>query len=90
MEVETLVMGRVVFVSGNGGMIVVQHNQGFTLAELLGGEGELKLGDQLRGDWMSLGGKSLHKAGKEYHAIVQNIYGRVDAAVLAARRMGGG
>lgn len=85
-----MAMGTVVFVSRNGGMIVVQHGRGFTLAELLGGEGEIERGDELRGDWMSLGGESLYKAGEEYDAVIQNIYGRVDDAVMAARRMGGG
>jgi hypothetical protein len=85
-----MAIGTVVFVSRNGGMIVVQHDQGFTLAELLGGEGEIERGDRLRGDWMSLGGDSLYKGGDEYDAVIQNIYGRVDAAVMAARRMGGG
>lgn len=85
-----MVTGTVVFVSRNGGMIVVQHDHGFTLAELLGGEGEIERGDQLRGDWMSLGGESLYKEGEVYDAVIQNIYGRADAAVLAARRLSGG
>lgn len=85
-----MALGTVIFVSRNGGMIVVQHDQGFTLAELLGGEGEIERGDSVRGSMMSLGGETFYKDGEAYDAFVQNIYERADAAVAAARRMGGG
>jgi hypothetical protein len=82
--------GTVIFVSRNGGMLVVQHDQGLTLIELLGGEGEIEHGDRVRGDLMSLGGETFYKHGEAYDGFVQNIYGSAHAAVEAARRMGGG
>lgn len=82
--------GTVIFVSRNGGMIVVQHDQGFTLIELLGGEGDIGRGDRLRGDLLSLGGEEFYKGGEAYDGFVQNIYGRAEQAVTAARQMGGG
>ena len=53
-----MAMGTVIFVSHNGCVMVVEHDQGFTLAEFLGGEGEIERGDRLRAQWMSLGGES--------------------------------
>ncbi len=83
-------IGTVIFVSRNGGMIVVQQDGGFTLIELLGGEGEIGRGDRVRGDLMSLGGEEFYKDGDAYDCVVQNIYGRAEQAVMAARQIGGG
>ncbi|GEM_PF-2162800 len=82
--------GTVVFVSRNQGMIVVQHAQGFAVVELLGSEGEIERGDQLRGDWLALGGETFWKASEAYDAYFQGCWGNGEAAVAMARRIGGG
>lgn len=82
--------GTVIFVSRNQGMIVVQHAQGFSVVELLGGEGEIERGDQLRGDWLALGGETIRKGGEDYDAYFQGCWCSVDSAVAMARHIGGG
>lgn len=82
--------GSVIFVSRNYGMIVVQHDQGFSVVELLGGEGEIQRGDQLRGDWLALGGESFWKDGEAYDAFFQGCWGNPSAAIQIARNTGGG
>lgn len=83
-------IGVVVFVSRNGGMIVVQHDRGFSVVELLGGEGEIGRGDRLRADWLALGGEPFEKDGDSYDAYFQGCWGNPNAAVDIARRIGGG
>lgn len=42
--------GQVVFVSRNQGIIVVRHDDGFTVVELNGDEESVVLGDRVSGD----------------------------------------
>jgi len=82
--------GQVVFISRNQGMIVVQHDDGFAVVELLGSEGEFSNGDVVRGDWGALGGEPIFKCGDEHDAYFQGSWGAVTRAVSIARKTGGG
>jgi len=82
--------GLVVFVSRSLGMLVVRHDQGFSVVELLGSEGEIERGDNLSGDWMALGGETIFKDGEAYGAHLQGCWGNPNAAIDVARRTGGG
>lgn len=82
--------GRVIFVSGNQGMLVVQHEDGFAVVELLGSEGEFEVGDHVRGNWSALGGEPIHKDGQEHDAYFQGVWPGLQAAVHIARKTGGG
>lgn len=82
--------GQVVFVSLNRGMIVVQHNDGFAVVELLGSEGELQIGDDVKGDWDALGGEPIFKDDDEHDAYFQGNWGSAALAVEIARNAGGG
>lgn len=82
--------GQAVFVSRNGGMVVVQHEEGFTLVEMLGDEGEVAVGDVLSGDWTATAGETMRGNGTEYDAYFQGCWGSAAIPVQMARQMGGG
>jgi len=42
---------QVVFVSKKRGMIVVQHDEGYSVVELLGDEGLIEIHHQVEGGW---------------------------------------
>jgi hypothetical protein len=83
-------LGRVAFTSRNGGMVVVQHADGFALIEMLGDEGELQPGDDVTADWSELGGGCVGKDGVGYDVYFQGSWGGPDIPVRMARQMGGG
>lgn len=83
-------VGQVVFVSRNGGMIVVQHDDGFALVELLGSEGEFQRGDEVRADWDGLGGEPIYKDRQRHDAYFQGSWGQWQTPVRVAQQMGGG
>jgi hypothetical protein len=84
--------GQVVFVSRNGGMVVVGHDDGFTVVELIGDEGELQRGDVVFGDWHALGGEPIKKSGENhaFDAYFQGLWSDLASAVTIARNTGGG
>ena len=82
--------GRVVFVSGNGGMLVVQSDEGFALIELLGDEGQIETGDYVYGDWTALGGEPIRRDGESFDAYFQGCWANPQIPVEMARRSGGG
>ena len=77
--------GTVVFISRNGGMVVVRHDDGYALVEFLGQEGELSIGDQVSGDWNSLGGELIWSQGHQYEAYFQGTCGPLDTLLRIAR-----
>jgi hypothetical protein len=81
--------GQVIFVSKNGAMLVVQHDDGFTLVEMIGDEGALAIGDQVAGDWDAEGGEPIRSAGSKYDAYFQGTWGSREAPIEIARRTGG-
>ena len=60
--------GEVIFVSGNGAMVVVKHDDGFALVEMIGDEGALSVGDTCSADWNALGGEPIKSGGNRYDA----------------------
>jgi len=85
-----MVQGQVVFVSRNQGMLVVQHDDGFAVVELLGSEGEFVTGDIVRGDWAAQGGEPIFKDGEGHDAYFQGNWASADQALSIARNTGGG
>ncbi|MDR7117402.1 hypothetical protein [Caulobacter sp. BE254] len=82
--------GQVVFVSRNGGMIVVQHGDGFTLAELLGDEGAISVGDILTANWTEVAGETIHGQTQQFDAFFEGSWGNPRIPVEMAMRIGGG
>jgi len=82
--------GQIVFVSRNGAMLVVQHEDGFTVVEMLGDEGVLQVGDQVLGDWTAVASEPIRRDGDLFDACFQGCWGNPNAAIQAARDAGGG
>jgi hypothetical protein len=81
--------GRIVFASQNSAMLVVRHEDGYALIEMLGDEGAIVLGDEVLGDWDALGGEPIYCQGSRYDAYFQGTWGSPDAPVKMARSCGG-
>ena len=77
--------GTIVFTSRNRGMIVVRHDDGYTLVEMLGDEGALVVGDKVSGDWDALGGELIYSQGRRYEAYFQGTWGSPDTPIQMAR-----
>lgn len=82
--------GQVVFVSQNKAMVVVRHDDGFTVVELIGDEGSVAVGDRVAGDWAALGSEPLRTASGVLDAYFQGCWGSGQAATTVARNTGGG
>ncbi|TIN02388.1 MAG: hypothetical protein E5Y34_07875 [Mesorhizobium sp.] len=82
--------GQVIFVSRNAGIIVVQHDDGYAVVELIGDEGSLGIGDRVKGDWDALGGEPLFAGDETLDAYFQGSWGSRDTAIKIARNTGGG
>lgn len=81
--------GRVIFVSRNGAMLVVQHDDGYALVEMLGYEGEIPIGAQVSGDWNAVAGEPIFRDGRHYEAYFQRNWPGRAAAIEVARKTGG-
>lgn len=83
--------GIVQFVSGNGGMMVVSHDDGFAVVELIGSEGEFAVGDSVGADWSELGGGHIYRAGvrDRYDVYFQGSWATFAAARQIAVNTGG-
>ena len=64
--------GRVVGVSRNGAMIKVQSDSTVSTVEMLGDEGELQVGDIVRGNWTSLGGETIYRDSQAFDVFIQD------------------
>ena len=79
--------GRVIFVSSNSAMLVVQHDDGFALVELIGDEGEVSTGDVVSGDWSAVAGEPLLLSdGRKLDAYFQGNWPSPDAPMAMARK----
>ena len=84
--------GVVRFVSGNGGMIVISHGDGFAVVELLGSEGEFSVGDDVRADWSELEGGYISRSGvpERYGVYFQGSWAMFTTAREMASNTGDG
>lgn len=81
--------GQVIFVSRNGAMLVVQHEDGYALVEMLGDEGAIELGAEVDGDWSAVAGEPIYCDGRRYDAYFQGNWPGRAAAIQVARNTGG-
>jgi hypothetical protein len=65
--------GTVIAVSGDGGLIKVRSATTVTVIEMLGDEGELCVGDLVRGKWTSLGGETIYRNGQAFDVFIQDF-----------------
>ncbi len=62
-------LGQVIFDSRNGAMLVVRHDDGFALIEMLGDEGAIAVGAEVRGDWNAVADEPIFCEGRRYDAF---------------------
>ena len=80
-----MTLGTVIYASRNMGMLVIQHEDGFTLLEMLGSEGEIEIGDQVgHSDWTALGGERVRCRGELYDVYFQGCWSDPNQAVRLA------
>lgn len=79
--------GTVVHLSPNQGMVVVQHDDGFTVVELIGNEGDLELGDRLIGNWEDDGGETIRvpRLQANFDVYMQGTWASKADAIRVAR-----
>lgn len=82
--------GTVIYVSPNYGMIVVASDEGFSVVELLGSEGEIETGDVVNADWSELGGGDIRKDGEDFSVFFQGTWSSRESAIRNAYMTGGG
>jgi hypothetical protein len=63
--------GTVVAVSANKAALAVSNDEGWTVVELIGSEGEIGVGDVVLGDWKAVGSEDLIFNGQKFRAIFQ-------------------
>ena len=82
--------GTVIYVSPNFAMAVVQHDDGFAVMEVLGGE--TARGDEVDGDWDAVGGETITNVtkGEKMDVFLEGSWGSQQTAIAKAARMGGG
>jgi hypothetical protein len=84
---------RVVFVSKNGAWAVVhQEDEGeWSIFELLGDEGEIQTGDQIKGNWGSDGGETVFPQGlgRSIDIYIQGRFASSKVALEKAREWSG-
>lgn len=83
--------GTVMFVSRNGAWIVVRHDDGAAVVELLGDEGSVEVGERIKGNWDADGGEkafteSLHR---QIDIYIQGRYGSWEVATKNAMAWSG-
>jgi hypothetical protein len=81
--------GEVVFVAvNNTEVIVVRHDGGFAVVELVGNEEKISKADRVSGDWSKLGQDSLLFGGRKLSCYYQGSLATLDEAVGMARKVG--
>ena len=82
-------IGLVIFASRNGAMLVVAHDAGYALVEMLGDEGAISVGDAVSGDWHVVGAEPIHCRGSRYDAFFQGTWSSCDPPLSIARVVAG-
>jgi hypothetical protein len=63
--------GRVEAISRNKAALAISHDDGWTVVELKGREGEIAIGDAVLGDWQAVQGEDLIFDGENFRAYFQ-------------------
>jgi hypothetical protein len=63
--------GRVEAISKNKSALAVSSDEGWTVVELIGREGEIAVGDAVFGDWQAVAGEDLIFNGETFSAFFQ-------------------
>jgi hypothetical protein len=63
--------GTVEAVFKNKAAFVVSNDEGWTVVELIGWDGEIAVGDSILGDWQALAGEDLIFKGETFSAFFQ-------------------
>ena len=81
-------VGQIVFIAvNNAEVIVVKHDDGFAVVELVGNKDRLAKGDRVSGDWALLGQDSLTFGSRKLSAYYQGSLPSFDEAVSMARKV---
>lgn len=80
--------GRVVFISRNGAMLVVENDNGYALVEMLGNEGEIPVGAQVTADWDAVASEPMFSGSQRFEVYLQGNT-TLDEAIRLAREAGG-
>lgn len=73
------------FSACGGGMLVVHSEAGFTLLAMIGSEGEIVVGDVVRGDWDAEGGEPIFRGSEQFDALFQGTWGAAEVPVRLVR-----
>ncbi|MGE0373583.1 MAG: hypothetical protein AB7Q01_17110 [Gammaproteobacteria bacterium] len=76
--------GIVIFVSLHGDMLVVQHDSGYTVVELEGELGAIRLGDRVAAEWNTIGTEDLLYDDRKLDAYFHGTRMNRAAAIRAA------
>jgi hypothetical protein len=79
--------GIVVVTIASEGLIVVDHDHGFTVVELIEDDVPVRPGDRIGANWTSYGGDNLFKLGVKHDAFFHCCWSSIEEAVDAARDM---
>lgn len=80
--------GTVIFVSANGAMLAVQHDDGYALVELIGDEGAIARGAQVLGEWNVVESEPIYCDGRRYDAYFQGNWPGREVPLNLARNTG--
>lgn len=64
--------GTVIATMRGGSFIKVRSGSIVATVEMLGDEGELQVGDTVRGDWTSLGGETIWRGSESFDVFIQD------------------
>jgi hypothetical protein len=67
------------------GALAVANDEGWTVVELLGSEGEIGVGDIVFGNWNALGGEDLICRGRKYSAYFQGTGSKMWAVKMVSQ-----
>jgi hypothetical protein len=81
--------GKIAYVAQDGVMVIVQHQHGYCLIEMIGGARKLSIGDVLLGQWDEAGGKLVLRGNEIFDCRFQGTWINFDEALATARRATG-
>lgn len=82
--------GSVIYISPQQNMLVISHDEGFSVVELLGDEGFIERGDTLMADWSELGSGTICRGAERFDVYFQGTWVSAEQAIHIAYRTGGG